>query len=211
MNHYEVLGVSKHATSDEIKKAYRKAARKAHPDRGGSDRAMVAVNQAYDCLSDPGKREYYDLHGEDEPKRQTVEAQALHAIYQILMKLAEPAREEFNFVAAVITNLSNNRYTISASESSLKALLKKTERQKTCIERKSEGPNLLTQVFDQKISQIKAQIEGIPGALAVVDKALEIMKEYKNAAREDYGPQVRFSAFADRSPLLDVLMKNRGF
>lgn len=60
MDHYTTLGVSKTASKDEIKKAYRRLANKYHPDKGGDSLQFQKVQQAYDTLSDEGKRAEYD-------------------------------------------------------------------------------------------------------------------------------------------------------
>jgi len=60
MTHYETLGVAKTASSDEIKKAYRKLASKHHPDKGGDTTKFQAIQVAYDVLSDIKKRQEYD-------------------------------------------------------------------------------------------------------------------------------------------------------
>jgi len=66
-NYYETLGVSKNATADEIKKAYRTLAFKYHPDRNPGDKAaeekFKQITAAYDVLSDESKRRNYDLGG----------------------------------------------------------------------------------------------------------------------------------------------------
>jgi molecular chaperone DnaJ len=65
-DHYEVLGVERDASSDDIKRAYRRLARQLHPDvNPGPDAAerFKAVTHAYDVLSDPRQRQEYDLGG----------------------------------------------------------------------------------------------------------------------------------------------------
>ncbi|PID47362.1 MAG: DnaJ family protein [Proteobacteria bacterium] len=64
---YETLGVSKGASSDEIKKAYRRLARKYHPDINkdkGAEEKFKEINAAYEILSDEKKRKQYDMHGD---------------------------------------------------------------------------------------------------------------------------------------------------
>jgi len=62
-DYYDILGVSRTATADEIKKAFRKQARKHHPDAGGSEAKFKEINEAYEVLSDEEKRKQYDSYG----------------------------------------------------------------------------------------------------------------------------------------------------
>ena len=60
MDYYKTLGVSKTASQDEIKRAYRSLAKIHHPDRGGNEKQFQQINEAYDTLKDPQKRQDYD-------------------------------------------------------------------------------------------------------------------------------------------------------
>ncbi|XP_076141393.1 dnaJ homolog subfamily B member 12a [Alosa pseudoharengus] len=67
-NYYEILGVSKDASEDDLKKAYRKLALKFHPDKNhapGATEAFKAIGNAYGVLSNTEKRKQYDLYGEE--------------------------------------------------------------------------------------------------------------------------------------------------
>lgn len=64
-DYYQILGVSKNASTEEIKKAYRKLAHQHHPDKAGADgeARFKEINEAYQILSDPEKRSSYDQFG----------------------------------------------------------------------------------------------------------------------------------------------------
>lgn len=62
-DYYEVLGVGKNASADEIKKAFRRAAVEHHPDKGGDETKFKEINEAYEVLKDDSKRKRYDQFG----------------------------------------------------------------------------------------------------------------------------------------------------
>src|SRR5207245_9977414 len=71
---YQVLGVSRDASDDDIKRAYRRLARELHPDVNGdpgAERRFKEVSAAYQTLSDPTKRRQYDMFGSQGPGMDT--------------------------------------------------------------------------------------------------------------------------------------------
>ena len=74
-NYYEILGVTKETSNDDIKKAYKKLALKFHPDKNKSTKAEEAFKKiatAYQTLTDPKKRELFDKYGSEEEYREKI-------------------------------------------------------------------------------------------------------------------------------------------
>jgi len=69
MDYYNVLGVSKSASQPELKNAFKKKAMQYHPDKGGDPEKFKQINEAYQNLSDPQKRQMYDQFGTTDPQQ----------------------------------------------------------------------------------------------------------------------------------------------
>lgn len=69
MNYYDVLGVTRNASEKDIKNAFRKLAAKHHPDKGGDHKKFTELNEAYQTLTDPKKKQMYDQFGTADPQQ----------------------------------------------------------------------------------------------------------------------------------------------
>jgi len=76
MDYYNTLGVNRSATDDEIKRAYRKKAMEHHPDKGGDEKIFQNINEAYETLKDPQKKQMYDTYGSAGPQQNSFEFRA---------------------------------------------------------------------------------------------------------------------------------------
>jgi len=76
MDYYSTLGVSRNASQEEIKKAYKKQSMAHHPDRtGGNDTKFKEINEAYQTLNDPQKKQMYDQFGTTDPNQRRYNSQ----------------------------------------------------------------------------------------------------------------------------------------
>ena len=107
MDYYRILGVSREASDEEIKKAYRKLVFQHHPDRNpeseSADEKIREINAAYEIIGDPEKRRSYDrIFWGDEPRADTVDPSVV--LEQMEQKLFDEGRKEL--FALLMQNVS---------------------------------------------------------------------------------------------------------
>lgn len=151
MTLYDELGVPKDADTPTIKKAYRRKAQKAHPDKGGDKAKFYAIQRAYDVLGDETRRKKYDETG-DESDPQPVELQAMGILASLLLQLVEKIDVEHqNLIDIARQEIANNISNIKREVNKVKESIKKREKAIKRISTKDEK-NIVRQILQNNIA-----------------------------------------------------------
>lgn len=191
MNHYDTLGVAHDASADEIRAAYRRAARDAHPDKeGGSTEAMQAVNAAYDVLSDPKKRAAYDEMGAMDPD--SPEARAQSHLDSIFTEAIRNAMDPLEHARAVLNEsqpkLKRQAVKLQNDVAAATLRLGKTRR-------KTKGRNRIEDLLSAHIAGLDAQLTMTKQAMQLAEAVLKLLDEYESL--EPVKPKVQVYTPAD--------------
>lgn len=173
MTHYDTLGVSREASADEIKQAYRAKASAAHPDKGGATEDMKAINNAYECLSDAARRAQYDSTGSD-VQQKPVEDEARDMLLGAFGSVLSGDGDWLALTSRVLLGL---RQQIDQHLNDVTAkrgrLVKRRDRVR------SKGENLVHMLIDQQLAGFVRQVEQLERAKRVHACATEMLKAYE--------------------------------
>lgn len=185
IDYYETLGVEKNATSEQIKKAYRRRAKKAHPDTGGSTEEMTAVNVAFDCLSNPQKRLRYDATGIDDKRAED------EKILNMLQQVMNHAIDKDLTIEQCVQSVANDLVRLGARLMTEKNALEKYKARLGTVRRKKNkaGVDLFEKELRKRIFHQEAMIKNTEEdhrMLGLVRKKLR--EEYEDSVRRHYDP-----------------------
>ena len=178
---YQLLGIKRGATRDEVRKAYRRKAKTSHPDSGGSVEQFSALATAHEVLSDARRREKYDATGEIEPAQpNNVDVSAIEVIAQ---KLGLIIHAEHDVTSLDVDALLDRaiRDDIASRKSNIadqKRAIDRVARLRARARRKGEGDNMLARVLDWHERSTKDLIKKNEDSVASMERALEILKGY---------------------------------
>lgn len=175
---YDVLGVDHDATSEQIKKAYKKLANKHHPDKErGDEELFKRINQAYEVLIDPLKRQSYDITGIYEgtdaihvkSARESIEL----AIFNIINQ-NEANIEYIDIVQTIKQNIHNDKIANKQNE-------EKINKAKTKLNKNKEraAGNLVISAFDKQIRAQQDALTQTTGNKKVLDIADKLINSCK--------------------------------
>ena len=183
MNHYQTLGIQPEASADEVKHAWRRLSSKHHPDRdGGCAETMKAINQAYECLSDEGRRAAYDDAGFMEPAG-NVERIATEALTEFFD--AAIRADQADLVGAVQSGILAARRYIEANRGAAVRKRDKLRKQRERIRTRGGARNIAHAIIDPQIQRLDAEIAEADLNLLALEKAKTMLANYESAQDEE--------------------------
>lgn len=184
-DYYEALGVGKDATPEDIKKAYRSAALRFHPDRGGSHELMVLVNRAADTLLDRAKRAAYDATGEAAAPERPVDVRGRDVAISAFNEAAlSDAPDPIAAAQAMLQQRADETFqTLQGARHRLKAL---RERQKRLKKRGGgkDGPDILKALLGDLRAKVEHDIGSMETDGLVLQAAAAFLRGYAYDAPE---------------------------
>lgn len=201
---YDVLGVGRDAAVDAIRKAYRSAAKKAHPDTGGSEEKFAALTQAHDCLTDPERRKRYDETGEiSGAGPDTAEAKAMNVAFgklsEVLTAIEQRggAFDEFDVLGDAVKKLRADLAGIDQKTHAMKQTARKLRKLAEKFEAKEGKANRLRPMIVAQAVDAERHVAVMTGDRAIVLAAIAILDEHKfdyslgNVSAADHRSQIR--------------------
>jgi len=197
---YRELGVGRNASTATIRSAYRKKAKTAHPDAGGSEEAFAMLKLAHDVLTNAEARGRYDRTGEVKP--QAVD-QGRMPLFTLLASVLE------NVVQASINGNADLAYedVIDAMRIVLKKHADELDKAQELFTKKLAGfkkmqgrfrtkkdgeENLIGQIVDGRIASLETDLAGVAGHKAMVDEAMKVIDSH--AFRREVRQQMKAQA-----------------
>jgi DnaJ-class molecular chaperone with C-terminal Zn finger domain len=182
MDLYETLGLDRDAQPDEIKRAYRKAAARTHPDAGGNADAFADVNRAYMVLYDPAKRARYDALGDADTKPRDdlgpVVSIIVAAFDKAVVEAIQRGVENVDIVALARQSIRKDIAEGEMSNAGLREAVKRTKKVSHRLRFSGNGENFIGRALDEQIARHEANIAGNNERLALLRKAVERLAEY---------------------------------
>jgi curved DNA-binding protein CbpA len=178
MDHYETLGISRDATQEQIKRAYRKHAKRVHPDRtGGSDQAMSAVNGAYETLSNPTRRLRYDRTGSDNVV--DIEIAARNSLLGRFIAWLNNETKITGMVAEIRFTIEQEILQQTQHQAAIMRICGQARAKLKRLKFKGKGPDPLRDLIDFQLSSVEKQAEQVQEKLDILRASIPLLDNYE--------------------------------
>ena len=173
-NPYTTLGVPKYADSETIKRAHRKAAKRTHPDAGGSKEEFQAVNSAYMVLRDPLRRRRYDETGDESELRDGTVSE----LVRLFVQVAAGCPDHANPINLTRQNIEQQLATLKRNQRQATSDAKGLRAKAARVKHNGDGLNLLATALENQAAAVERQVAAMGDTQDRGRKMLELLAGY---------------------------------
>lgn len=176
---YEILGVPADATDDQIKRAFRKRVKRAHPDAGGDAEKFRTIQHAYEVLSDPERRKRYNETGQGaDPKMADAMQKAAMILSSLVLDLMNANPQGCNVVEGARNMLKAKIEALRSASASDLQRAQTLNGVAELVEKKGAGDNLIAIVIASHGDQCKAHAEALTKQIEGLTDVLRMLDDY---------------------------------
>lgn len=179
---YETLGVAKDATPEEIATAYRKLARKHHPDAGGDKEIFAEISQAYEVVGDPEKLARYDEHGSTDDDTNMIRQTIVDLVQSVLVNgrdnCENPIKRMCEEIDAQRSRHRNSKIDHMRKLDKVKQRLERFNKS-NASSKNVEAKELIAGILANAAEQLEAQIVEEQHGIELGDKILAFLNDIK--------------------------------
>lgn len=182
---YDILGIKKNASKDEIKDAYRGKSMILHPDRGGSDKQFSELEEANRILSDDDSRAQYDSSGSVEKGPPPIDQQARALLGSLFLGIISGAisqgidMSQLDAITSIKQSLGKIIKNMEKEKKTGRNIIEKTQEALSRVVIKSDDTeNALAGVLEAKINQNEERFMALEYDIELHEEALEQLNNY---------------------------------
>ena len=178
-NLYDILGLSKNATFEEIKSKYKSLAQQHHPDKGGDPELFKEIKNAYEVLSDPISRKQYDTTGHFE-NRVNIRDEALERLSNLFFNIVPNINPDIDDLILIMKNETRReRQNINNNINLCNGYILKLNKVINKIKKKNEGENLLKMFAENQLKIHENELQNFIRQIEVINIAIEMLEDYQ--------------------------------
>jgi len=179
-NLYDILGLSKDASFDEIKAKYKSLAQHHHPDKGGDPDLFKKIKHAYEILSDSISRKKYDTTGQYD-HRPSIRTEALDTLCRLFFSIVPNINADIDDLVLIMKNesrrerdvVNNNINICNGYIEKLNKIINKIKK------KKDDGENLLKLFAENQLKTHHNELQNFKRQIEIIDIVIEILEDYQ--------------------------------
>jgi len=186
-NLYDVLGINKDATKEEIKKAHRNGVKKNHPDKGGDAEVFQQIQLAYDVLGDEQRRDKYDTTGETDKPRDVFAEMFASFIDSLVSQLETSKTDNIDLIELGNAMLEQELVELTRKQQIVNRSLALLEKALGRMDSK-KGNTLMQDITRGKIKSSILQLTKLEEGITFYKRAMEELQEFIYNFEEEERP-----------------------